>query len=279
MYKTLFIILFSSTLLAQKSEDFSKYLKTESQKNNFSNYNSKVNEIKDFIVQNSKFEIEKDSVIEVSNTSNIDFYNGIKALFSDLNKVQNDFYLSFDYNKDKKILEKLNQYFSETKSKINDAYLKRNWYLKVSIDRISSPNSVDALPSEVCERYTENSDILLPTHQNCKDKGLSGFEENKCFENFLRERFSNVIRDYISDLYLENTLSLSVMITFIIDKEGRLDFIRFPRSTGSLYYDLLIYKAFQRIQKTTIFCPARKDNTSVSIYYNLPIKMVITGEY
>lgn len=279
MYKTLFIILFSSTLLAQKSEDFSKYLKTESQKNSFLNYNSKVNEVQDFILKNSNYEIEKDTVIKISNSANVEFYNGIKNLYSELNQVQNDFYLGFDYEKDKKTLEKFNQYFSDNKSKINEAYLKRNRFLKVSIDRISSPNSVDALPSEVCERYTENSDILLPTHQNCKDKGLSGLEENVCFENFLRSRFSNVISDYISDLYLENTLNLSVMITFIIDKEGRLDFIRFPRSTGSLYYDLLIYKSFQKIQKNTVFCPARKENTSVSIYYNLPIKMVIAGEY
>lgn len=279
MNKALFFLFFSISTLAQNSEDFSQYLTTESQKNNFTKYNNKVNEIQEFIVQNSRIVIEKDTLIEVSNTSNIDFYNGIKTLFAELNTVQNYLYISFDYTKDKKILEKINQLFSDNKSKINDLYLKRNRFLKVSIDSINSPNSVDALPSEVCERYTENSDILLPTHQNCKDKGLSGSEENKCFENFLRERFSNVIRDYISDLYLENTLSLSVMITFIIDKEGRLDFIKFSRSTGSLYYDLLIYKAFQRVQKITVFCPARKDNTSVSIYYVLPIKMVIAGEY
>lgn len=277
MKKYVLFLLFSFCTVAQNSNELGSLLKREQQKNNWTNYNTIIQEIKDLMLKNSIYEVKKDTIITCSNYLNSEYYQALKGICTEIEALRSNLINGLDYNKDKKIIAHIQDVFNADNQFLNQLYLKRNKYLKVSIDRIQSPDAVDALPKEVCERYSENGELLYPTHQNCKDKGLTNLEEKNCFENFIRTQFSNVLSEYISDLYLEETLNLSVMITFIIDKEGKLDFVNFSRSTGSLHYDLMVYKAFQSIQRNTFFCPARKDNKSVSIYYNLPVKMLIPG--
>ncbi|WMW76952.1 hypothetical protein RF683_05480 [Flavobacterium sp. 20NA77.7] len=278
MPKIFFFLLMVTFSIAQESETIYKQLKTDEQRKNFTVYIDKVKEIKDFIIQHTNYTIDKDTIIKISNYSNYQFYKNIEVLYDDYSKYKNNLYLSLNSNNELNIINELKIVFQEDNNLLNELYLKRNKYLRVSIDRIHSPNSVDALPKEVCERYTENNEILFPTHQNCKDKGLSPFDENKCFVNIIRSRFSTTISNLISDVYLEKTLNLAVTLSFIIDKEGKLEFINFPKSTGGIFYDLLVIKAFEQIQKSIVFCPARKNNISVSIYYDLPFKMVISGD-
>lgn len=267
-----FFLLFALSVWSQNDENIVNQLKHEDLKIDFQVYLNQEQKTLEFF--QSQALLNKDGSIDLTNEQNIAFYDQavIEYKIFDKSKVKIYRYYDKKYEKDKELVYK---HFQNTNKKLNELYITRIKFLKTKISNALKPEKADVLPSDVCQRLTESKELLQPTHDTCKNLGLSIEDETKCFANYLRKNMANHIQKYIPES--EENIEISTMFQFVIDNEGNLIFDKFTRSSGSLEYDLVVYRGFKSFASTTIFCPAKHNDWNVAIFYNLPIRMVIGG--
>ena len=273
MKKFLFITLLCSTITwSQKKDSIISLLKNEDLKIEFQNYLNLEEKIINFFATNSK--PNNAEFIDITNQENVTYYDSIINKVKKLNQAKsyfrNNFY-DLKYKEDKNfIYERLRK----ADSTINSLYISRFKIVKTRFKNVKSAEDVEVLPKEVCERLSTENEFLQPTHDTCKNLGLSNNDEVICFANFLRNNVASHIQKYMYE-FEDDYYNISTMIQFVIDFEGNLIFDKFTRSSGKLKYDLAVYKGFRSFANVAKFCPAKQKDKSVSIYYNLPIKLVM----
>lgn len=267
-----FFLLFTLSVWSQNDENIVNQLKHEDLKIDFQVYLNQEQKTLEFF--QSQVLLNKDGSIDLTNEQNIAFYDQAVIEYKIFDKSKAKIYRYYDkkYEKDKELVFK---HFQNTNKKLNELYITRIKFLKTKISNALKPEKADVLPSDVCQRLTESKELLQPTHDTCKNLGLSIEDETKCFANYLRKNMANHIQKYIPES--EENIEISTMFQFVVDNEGNLIFDKFTRSSGSLEYDLVVYRGFKSFASTTLFCPAKHNDRNVAIFYNLPIRMVIGG--
>ena len=267
-----FLFLFSFSVWSQNDDSLVNLLKHDDLKIDFQVYLNQ--EQKTIAFFQSQANPNKENSIEQTNEQNILYYDQAVIEFKTLAKYKMKIYQYYDkkYAEDKVHIYKK---FQETNQKLNTFYLNRFKLLKTKISNAVKPEKADVLPSDVCQRLTESKELLQPTHETCKNLGLTIGEETECFTNFLRKNVGKHVQKYIGDS--EESINISTMIQFVIDNEGNLVFDKFTRTCGLLEYDLVVYRGFKSFASSTVFCPAKFKDKNVAIFYNLPIRLTIEG--
>ena len=268
-----FFLLFSLSVWSQNNENIVNQLKYEDLKIDFQVYLNQEQKTLEFF--QSQAIPNKEGSIELTNEQNIVYYDQAVIECKALAKCKMKIYQYYDqkYTEDKALVLKR---FNDTDKKINELYITRFKLLKTKISNALKPEKADVLPSDVCQRLYESKELLQPTHDTCKNLGLSIEDETKCFANYLRNNVGKHIQKFIGES--EETIDISNMFQFVIDNEGNLIFDKFTRSCGNLEYDLVVYRGFKSFASSTVFCPAKYKDKNVAIFYNLPIRMVVQGE-
>lgn len=268
----IFLFLFSFTVCSQRDDSLVNLLKYDNLKIDFQDYLNQERKTLEFF--QSQVQPNKEGVINQTNEENIIYYDQAVSEFNALAKSKIKIYQYYDkkYVEDKILIYKQ---FELADKKINEFYITRFKLLKTKISNVLKPEKADVLPSDMCQRLAESKELLQPTHETCKNLGLSIDEETTCFANYLRKNISKHIQKFIGES--EESITISIMIQFVIDNEGNLIFDKFTRSCGILEYDLEVYRGFKSFASSTVFCPAKHNNKNVAIYYNLPVRMVFGG--
>lgn len=270
---TFFLFFFSFSVWSQNEDTLINQIKNEDLKIDFQDYINQ--EQKTLLFFQSHANPNKEGSIALTNEENIAYYDQAVTEWKAFDQAKMRIYRNYydkKYLEDKGIIYKR---FELTNKKINDLYITRFKLLITKISNALKPEKADVLPSDVCQRLTESKELLQPTHDKCKNLGLSIPEETACFANFLRNSVGNQVQKYIGES--EEELNISTMIQFVIDNEGNLIFDKFTRSCGILKYDLIVYRGFSSFAASTVFCPAKYNDKNVAIFYNLPIRMVLGG--
>lgn len=269
----IFFFLFSLTAWSQNEDSLVSLLKYENLKIDFQDYLNQQRSTLEFF--QSQISPNKEAYIERTNEENIIYYDQAFSEYNALAKCKMKIYKNYydkKYAEDKALIYK---HFQVIDIKLNEFYLARFKLLKTIISNALKPEKADVLPSDVCQRLYDSKELLQPTHDTCKNLGLSSNEETTCFANYLRKSIAKHIQKYIEES--EESIDISNAIQFVIDNEGNLIFDKFTRSCGNLEYDLVVYNGFKSFALSTIFCPAKYKDKNVAIFYNLPIRMVVQG--
>ena len=269
-----FLLLFSFSVWSQNNDSLVNLIKNEDLKIDFQDYLNQ--EQKTLVFFQSQTNPNKQGSIDLTNEENIVYYDQAVVEWKALTKCKMKIYR---YYYDKKYTEDtvhIYKRFGFTDKKINELYIARFKLLKTKISNALKPEKADVLPSDVCQRLTESKELLQPTHDTCKNLGLSTDDETTCFTNYLRKNIGKHIQKFIGET--EETINISNILQFVIDNEGNLIFDKFTRSCGNLEYDLVVYRGFKSFASSTVFCPAKYKDKNVAIFYNLPIRMVVQGE-
>ncbi|SEQ03523.1 hypothetical protein [Flavobacterium urocaniciphilum] len=257
---------------SQTDDSILKEIKNEDIKVCFQKYLDQEKITLDFFTESAKLK-ENDSVIEISNIENIAYYDRAIQELNLLNKTKGELYNKFYYDKNQKDQAKIYKKIFKTDSLINANYVSRFKLLKTKFQNVKKPEDVDVIPTDVCQRLVSGNEMLMPLHDTCKNLNLSTKDEINCSANFIRNKVVQHIQKYLSDF--EYGFNISVIIRFVIDSEGNVIFDNFLRCSGELKYDLVAYKGFKSFANSTVFCPAKHNDKNVSVYYNLPIKIVM----
>lgn len=266
----LFIVPFFSW--SQTDDSILKELKNEDLKLEFENYLKHEAIVLNFIVTNAKPNVG--DKIEITNLENIAYYdsivNKLKVYKKSKNFIRSGQYLDLKFKEDKIIIYKR---IKKADSIINANYNSRFKIIKTKIQDSKQKDSSSIVPFEDYKKFIINKELSQPTHESCKNLNLSIDEEANCSANFIRNKIVTHIQNYLEEF--DVGINISSAIQFVINKEGSLVFDKFTRSSGNLEYDLIVYKGFKSFSKTTKFIPAKVNEKNVSVYYNLPIKIVM----
>lgn len=268
-----FLFLFSFSVWSQNTDSLVNLIKNEDLKIDFQEYLNQ--EQKTLVFFQSQANPNKEGSIELTNEQNILYYDQAVIECKAFDKSKMKIYRNYYDKKYQEDLAHIYKRFNFVNKKINELYIARFKLLKTKISNALKPENADVLPSDVCQRLTESKELLQPTHDTCKNLGLSITDETTCFANYLRNNVAKHIQKFIGES--EESTNISTMIQFVIDNEGNLVFDKFTRSCGILEYDLVVYRGFKSFASSTVFCPAKYNDRNVAIYYNLPVRMVFGG--
>lgn len=273
-FLNLFFFLFSLSIWSQNDEVLLNKFKNEDIKVSFQEYLNQEKKTIEFFTTNAK--PNKEDKLEISNVENIAYYDQVILELKSLTTLKD--YIRYNFYDEKYKYEKslIYERFKSSDAIIEANYNSRLKIIKTIFKNVKNVTDVDVLPTDVCQRLYESRELLQPTHDSCKNLGLSYEDETTCFTNYLRKNIANYIQRYLLDS--EENIAISVTFQFIIDKEGNLVFDKFINTSGSLNYDLVIYKGFRKFASITVFCPAKHKDKNVAVYYKLPIKMVVQEE-
>lgn len=254
---------------SQTNESLIDELKNEDLKPIFQSYLDQEKIAIEFFSSNAK--ANKEGEIVVTNQENIAYYDEAISKFELLEKHKEYIYTSMydkKYDKDRMLIYRR---INETKSKLDTYYNSRLALLKTKYLSLNDTTDTDIMTSEM--QLDAENDFVYPTHETCKNLNLTVGEEKACLANYLRNKVAKLVQFYLTDV--EETTNISSLFRFVISKEGKLVFDRFSKSSGLLEYDLVVYKGFRRFASTAVFTPAKRKDKNVSIYYLIPIKIVV----
>ncbi|MBC5833660.1 hypothetical protein G6N05_02060 [Flavobacterium sp. F372] len=274
MKNFIFLLMLTTFGFSQTNESLIDKLKNEDLKTIFQSYLNQEKITIEFFNSNAKANNAENIV--VTNQENIAYYEEAISKFQLLEKHKEYIYTSIrdkKYDKDRKLIY---DRFVETKSRIDAYYSSRLAILKTNYTNLTDTTDNNILPSKICMQLVPDNDFISPTHETCKNLEVTTGADKSCFANYLRSKIVKLVQLYLPGV--EDTLSISSLFQFVINKEGKLVFDKFLKSSGSFELDLAIYKGFRRLAISTVFTPAKHKDKIVSVYYQLPIKMVFNQE-
>lgn len=259
---------------SQNDKELLEGIKNKSIKSAFQEYLNHKDKTIEFFVANAK--PNNGNNIEITNVENIAFYDQVISELKILTDFEEKIYNQVSYKKHQKDLDIVYKRIASIDSIINENYKSRLKIAKIVYQNSSNQADLDVLSTNLTKKLKSDNELFLPTHESCKNLQLAAQDEETCFLNYLRKNLSNHIAGYVEDI--DENVNITTLIQFVIEKEGSLAFHKFMISTGTLKIDLMVYKGFRKLAKTAVFSPAKHNEKNVSVYYQLPLKIVLNGQ-
>lgn len=263
MKKIIFLFLITISVFGQSENDFIVDIKNEDLKKAYNQFiEFKKNS---FTILNQSNDFSITSVEE-----NINFFDQLTIEFNNYKTEKNKIFDNFNSKKYEKDFKLIYPKFQKFDSIINDKYLQIFKLIKINENVYMKKNDNLKINDET------NLDFSLPSQKSCKEKKLNFEEEEICFNNFIR---SLLFTRLSPELFIENEKSIliSVNLRVMINKKGKLEFIRFLNSSKDILLDLKIYNCLKKISASYDFISAKRNGENIDFIYGLPLKISFTG--
>jgi hypothetical protein len=194
---------------------------------------------------------------------NLFFFNSVSSLYK---KLKYDYNVNFATKKKPEDWNIINEIYKNNLKSIDSLYELRNLAF---VELVKSNLNSNKTQIESAKKQSELGSVS-PSHLSCQSIDTTITNIKTCFNNFVRQKLTQGIE--IPEFRVFTDELIKSFVTFIISKNGKLEFKKFAKSSGYFEYDMEIFLNFKKINKNFDFISGTDETgNTIDFYYTLPL--------